>query len=936
MSRRKQGSSGANKKAIKFDELFSQARSNFNLNRFDKADSFFEKSLATALARKNNEAAALAYFGWAVSLSHQKKLDEALDLIAQARERFGNFLDAYFLEIMAYYSAGKLDAANRACLLYLEKHDAGQDNSPAYLNSSSENYLEILWLASDVAWKMADFKRSLDYQKKALELEPNNQYRRIVHACNLGKNGEVEQAIEVLDEGKRRNPSEIAFENAKALIYGDAELYDKATDILQGILSQNNRDTDAIVNLGVISEKRGDYDKALEYFKDALKINPHHDVAKSNLEHLAETIDSRPQRISLCMIVKNEEKYLPGCLKTVHGLVDEIIVVDTGSTDRTMEIARHYGAKIYEHPWQNDFSLHRNQSIDYATGDWILILDADEELDPSEHNLIRSAIKRKNIDAITFVVYNKIQSGRVGFLNSHRMFRNGKGYHYSGIVHNQLIMDGSSLSSQLKVYHHGYGLSDEQMRAKGRRTEALLMKQLEENPDNAFAHFNLAQIYRGLGEPQKSLDHALRVIEQLSPENIDRRHVYVMALDQIGCAYVGLEQLDKAKEHFYKALEIKEDYLDPLFNLGYVYSREGNFDKADELFKRYLAVREKFSEHREWIGLILNNLNSQFAVYYGLGLSQIYRNNPAKALEYFKETINQVEDFEYTHHLIARCYRSVGDPDKIIYHCDRAIEFGHEDAEIYLLKGEAFLNKKEPQKAAECFKKSLQFDNGYFPSQLGLVSAASLDGDYARALALVDEALANSPKSPQALAARGDLLYHSGDFDSAALSYRDQAVINPNDPIAWNNLGNCFLKQSNFASADESYRKALEERPDFALSYRNMAVSFLRQNRREEAAAYFEKYLSMGGNDCEVLPVLADIHYGERDYWKAIRYFEEYIRQSPAQLEALIRLSDCYFNLRKFDAASLGYRAVLKMDPNNTIAMERLRGIERGAKLVVG
>ena len=85
-------------------------------------------------------------------------------------------------------------------------------------------------------------------------------------------------------------------------------------------------------------------------------------------------------KLSLCMIVKNEEKFLAGCLESVKNIVDEIIIVDTGSTDKTIEIANSYNAKVYHFEWKNDFSLARNESIKHATGDWILILDADERL----------------------------------------------------------------------------------------------------------------------------------------------------------------------------------------------------------------------------------------------------------------------------------------------------------------------------------------------------------------------------------------------------------------------------------------------------------------------------------------------------------------------------------------------------------------------------
>ncbi len=917
------------KQAYKFGDLFGLAKANFDSNKFEKADGYFEQSLEKAMSANDEQGVALSYFGWIMSLVNQDRTLEALRLIKDARGILGEYLDSYFLEVLVCQRRGNHDEILIAAENYLEKLREIDLQVKPYLSSSSANLADILWMASESAWKKAEFRRALEFQRESLEAIPDNHFRRIVYATNLGHEGHIEEAIATLDEGIRNYPRETAFENAKALIYGEAEKHQDAAKVLEGLLRKNPRDVDALVNFGVISEKRGDYAESERYFKKALAIEPRHEVALSNLKHLADSIVPGTQKISLCMIVKNEEKFLPGCLASVKGLVDELIVVDTGSTDRTMDIAREYGAKIYEHPWQNDFSLHRNQSIEYATGDWILILDADEELDPSEHGLIRNAISRKNIDAVTFVVYNKIQGGRTGFLNSHRMFRSGQGYHYSGIVHNQLMMDGISLSSQFKVFHHGYGLSDEQMRAKGKRTEALLMKQLEENPDNAFAHFNLAQIYRGLGEPQKSLDHATRVIELLDENDIERRHVYVMALDQIGCAHVGLEQLDKSKEAFYKALEIKDDYLDPLFNLGYVYSREGNFDKADEIFHRYLHMRERFSEHKEWIGLILNNLNSKFAVHFGLGIGSFFRHDIDQALEYFRKVVDEVGDFEYTHHLMARCYRQKGDPDKILEHCRLAIEYGHEDAEIHLLMGEAYLNTKDALNAARCFHLSLELDREYFPSQLGLVSAATLDGDFTRALELIDLVLANSPKSPQALAARGDLLYHTGNFGPAAADYRNQANLNPEDPICWNNLGNCFLKQSNFASAEECYRQALRIAGDFSLAYRNMGVTLLKQGKGDDALSYFERYMEGGRDDSDVRIVLGDLLYERKDYWGAIGHFEKYLKAKPTDTDALLRLSDSYFNLGKLGAAIMGYEALVRLDPENGVANSRLNNLKR-------
>src|SRR3990167_6711291 len=99
--------------------------------------------------------------------------------------------------------------------------------------------------------------------------------------------------------------------------------------------------------------------------------------------------------ISLCMIVKNEERYLDQCLNSVKDLADEIIIVDTGSTDRTKEIAKKFNAKIFDFKWTDDFSAARNESIKHATKDWILVLDADEVLDEEGKKMIREIVDGK-------------------------------------------------------------------------------------------------------------------------------------------------------------------------------------------------------------------------------------------------------------------------------------------------------------------------------------------------------------------------------------------------------------------------------------------------------------------------------------------------------------------------------------------------------------
>src|SRR3990167_11155445 len=117
------------------------------------------------------------------------------------------------------------------------------------------------------------------------------------------------------------------------------------------------------------------------------------------------SLSSKQPRLSLCMIVKDEERFLPACLESVRGLVDELIIVDTGSSDKTKEIAQRFinkvGGKLLDFVWINDFSAARNESLKHATGDWILVLDADEVIAHRDHETIQNAISQAVKDKTT-------------------------------------------------------------------------------------------------------------------------------------------------------------------------------------------------------------------------------------------------------------------------------------------------------------------------------------------------------------------------------------------------------------------------------------------------------------------------------------------------------------------------------------------------------
>lgn len=270
-----------------------------------------------------------------------------------------------------------------------------------------------------------------------------------------------------------------------------------------------------------------------EVFEEVQRVLVNMEKSMRSEEH-ARQISSgmvKPHRLSICMIVRNEEKLLPACLQSVRSIADEIIIVDTGSNDGTIDAARDFGAKIYHHPWENDFSKHRNQSLAYASGHWILQLDADERLQEDSVAELRQIVADNNEEIGSYLVeiHDCDRRGRRrNFFLSPRLFRNNAGAHYTGEVHNQLSAIGRQVRSHVGIDHVGYDLDPVSMQCKFERTRKLLMRQLERNPNDAFTLLNLTLSYA----MQKHVDGVIEFGERLLTclQNKRKAHPVFLAL----------------------------------------------------------------------------------------------------------------------------------------------------------------------------------------------------------------------------------------------------------------------------------------------------------------------------------------------------------------------------------------------------------------------
>ena len=213
--------------------------------------------------------------------------------------------------------------------------------------------------------------------------------------------------------------------------------------------------------------------------------------------------------LSLCMIVRDEEQMLPRCLAAVAPAVDEIVIVDTGSTDATVEIAKSFGAKVIEFPWTGSFSEARNVSFEAATGDWVMYLDADEVLVAEDVEQLRALTGRTWREAFYLVETSytgELGDGGAMVNNALRVFRNRPEYRFKDRLHEQIAhtlptdIPGRVEQTPVRVTHYGYLGSVRDAKEKSQRNVELLRQQAAESPKTPFLHFNLGSEYIVVGD----------------------------------------------------------------------------------------------------------------------------------------------------------------------------------------------------------------------------------------------------------------------------------------------------------------------------------------------------------------------------------------------------------------------------------------------------
>lgn len=307
-------------------------------------------------------------------------------------------------------------------------------------------------------------------------------------------------------------------------------------------------------------------------------------------------------RISQCMIVKNEEINIQRALSWGKGLVSEQVVVDTGSTDRTMEIARKMGAIVYEFPWKDDFSAAKNFAISKTKYEWVAFLDADEYLAPDDKEKVQNYIKLlQDTEAESLLTswVNLDNQGNVMSVGTqNRIFK--RHLRYEGRIHEHLISTRNRLhqvadvTKDVTIYHTGYGAQEEN-RKSGRNLKLILLE-LEDRPDNYEMWGYLGQEYMARKDWNQA-EEALRKATTLMPK--EGRGVYDITLSVAYLRLLDVLILRGAKEKdlmevYHQATEGWPEEADYDYIVARYFCGLGDWKRGERHLKRGLKILEVY------------------------------------------------------------------------------------------------------------------------------------------------------------------------------------------------------------------------------------------------------------------------------------------------------------------------------------------------------
>jgi tetratricopeptide (TPR) repeat protein len=491
-------------------------------------------------------------------------------------------------------------------------------------------------------------------------------------------------------------------------------------------------------------------------------------------------VNALAMRLSLCIIVRDSSRTLDACLSSIRPWVDEIVVVDTGSTDHTREIALRHGARLFEFPWCDDFAAARNESLKHAVGDWVFWMDSDDTISYENGRKLRSLADCPKESAPTAYVMQVHCPGSDGstdctVVDHVKMFRNDPRLRFEGRIHEQILgairrLDGTVEWSDVYVTHSGSEHTPDARKRKQDRDLRLLFMDLAERPEHPFVLFNLGMTYADMNDLEQAADYLKRCLKVSAPEESHVRKAYALL---VGC----LTQLDRdneARRVVKRGMELCPHDVELAFRLGILEQRAKNHTAAIEAYQCALTPTQ---------------------------------------VRCFTSRDRGISGHKARHNL-AGIYREIGKLEHAELQWRLALDDEPNYREGWLGLVETLLELRRYVTLEVEIEAAI--DRGIPKIETSWASArlSATRGDFEGAVATLDGVIGDDVASLVLLRLKCQLLFEHGSDDRAIAVLEELCRRCPEDGATWHNLGSAQQRAGCNALAESSYRKSLAARPN--------------------------------------------------------------------------------------------------------------------------
>lgn len=522
-----------------------------------------------------------------------------------------------FPEMPADVDRSSLKALETICHAGLG-HDGEAFTAAKYAVRGDAGKSSALVVLGMLAARGGDLKQAESRFRSAIEHDPACDGAWLSLGMLLWGNGDQEAAWNAISRAFAINPinsrTQDIYRELVLRLGKETEanqILAEASAVWPNSISLSRMRAGMLADMGFINESLAVCERHLSRFKvdeDILQLAM--DLRKG-FEKNGGDLPSVSTGVSLCMIVRDEEMHLGRCLASVKPVVDEMVIVDTGSADRSVDIAVAFGAKVYSFVWADDFSAARNFALSKAAGQVILVMDADEVLAERDYDAIRKASRQSADKPVAWSVTTHNYTSRVesegwqandgsyaaveqgdGWYPSRkvRLFPNAASIRFLGDIHEMVEPDlrkqGIRIEQAPFVVHHYGELAESDRRAKQMRYYQMGMAKLAEHPDDTIAMVEVAIQAGELG----LFDEALELWDRLLERGVSTRDVHFNR----GYALMGLGRYEQAAESSGEALKLDPEHKESAYNMAVCLLNLGRAVEAQQVALNAFAVHSDY------------------------------------------------------------------------------------------------------------------------------------------------------------------------------------------------------------------------------------------------------------------------------------------------------------------------------------------------------